>query len=81
MLSLLSNTTSWPSVFYNISQHLLEHYHTARLQRNIYYAIAAIGVRATLVLSLVIPATVILLPHKRRSLGSKQSDRLQGLAN
>ena len=47
----------------------------------IYYAIAAIGVRATLVLSLVTAATAILLPRKRRTLGSKQSDRLQGLAN
>lgn len=47
----------------------------------IYYAIAAIGVRATLVLSLVTAATAILLPHKRRTLGSKQSDRLQSLAN
>ena len=47
----------------------------------IYYAIAAIGVRATLVLSLVTAATAILLPRKRRTLRSKQSDRLQGLAN
>ena len=47
-------------------------------ESRIYYAIAAIGVRPTLVLSL---ATAILLPHKRRTLGSKQSDRLQGLAN
>ena len=39
----------------------------SNMRSRIYYAIAAIGFRATLVLSLVIAATAILLTHKRRT--------------